>query len=136
MLNSHQLKHLACSILLSLLFAGLCGAIADSPYPCVLSSHAAFEYPAGNVQCNEDVRAIFREHPGFFQLLLTDNGNNAVIKDNPGGIGLKNMEDRAASVGGRITFTPSPQGFRIFLTVPMVAGVGAKIKCARHLTTA
>ena len=60
----------------------------------------------------------FREHPGFFQLLLTDNGNNAVMKENPGGIGLKNMEDRAASVGGRITFTPSPQGFRIFLTVP------------------
>ncbi|MBO4669195.1 MAG: sensor histidine kinase [Lachnospiraceae bacterium] len=64
------------------------------------------------------IDVIFREHPGFFQLLLTDNGNNAEVKENPGGIGLKNMEDRAKSVGGRITFTPSPQGFRIFLTVP------------------
>ena len=64
------------------------------------------------------IDVIFREHPGFFQLLLSDNGKNAEVKENPGGIGLKNMEDRAKSVGGRITFTPSPEGFRIFLTIP------------------
>ena len=65
---------------------------------------------------------IFREHPAFYQLLLTDNGTGSEKADgsdaNRRGIGLKNMEDRAASVGGAITFTPSAQGFRIFMTIP------------------
>ena len=74
------------------------------------------------------IEIIFREHPAFYQLLLTDNGHidNAVGPINarePGarGIGLRNMEDRAASVGGRVTFTASEQGFRIFLTIPKQA---------------
>jgi len=53
--------------------AWLADAIADSPYPCVLSSHAAFEYPEGNVQCNEEIRAIFRAHPG--KVVLCMNGH-------------------------------------------------------------
>ncbi len=59
---------------------------------------------------------IFREHPAFYQLLVEDNGKNAEIRR--GGIGLRNMEDRAADVGGHISFTASEQGFRIFMTVP------------------
>lgn len=59
---------------------------------------------------------VIREHPGFYQLMLEDNGNCSEIKE--GGIGLKNMTDRAAALGGRITFTPSPEGFRIFMSVP------------------
>ena len=59
---------------------------------------------------------IFREHPAFYQLLIEDNGKNAEIRR--GGIGLRNMEDRAAGVGGHITFTASGKGFRIFMTVP------------------
>ena len=59
---------------------------------------------------------IFREHPAFYQLLVEDNGRHAEIRH--GGIGLRNMEDRAADIGGRISFTASEQGFRIFMTVP------------------
>ena len=71
------------------------------------------------------IEIIFREHPAFYQLLLSDNGHAAdtetvVNAREPGsrGIGLRNMEDRATGVGGRISFTASEQGFRIFLTIP------------------
>lgn len=64
---------------------------------------------------------IFREHPGFFQLLIEDNGKNKEQTEFTGGIGLRNMEDRAKNVGGRISFTASEQGFRVFLTIPKQA---------------
>ncbi|MCR4780456.1 MAG: sensor histidine kinase [Ruminiclostridium sp.] len=63
---------------------------------------------------------VFREHPAFYQLLVEDNGSCGAMKR--GGIGLKNMEDRAAGVGGQITFTPSDSGFRVFMTIPKEAG--------------
>lgn len=64
----------------------------------------------------DKISIIFREHPAFYQLQIEDNG--CVTEIGHGGIGLKNMEDRAADCGGRITFTPSERGFRIFMTIP------------------
>ncbi|MBQ6180881.1 MAG: sensor histidine kinase [Ruminococcus sp.] len=63
---------------------------------------------------------IFREHPAFYQLLVEDNGSASEIHET--GIGLKNMEDRARSVGGNIRFTPSASGFRIFMSIPKKQG--------------
>ncbi len=57
-----------------------------------------------------------REHPAFYQLLIMDNGRADSIKET--GIGLKNMTDRAESVGGFISFTPSAEGFRVFASLP------------------
>lgn len=62
------------------------------------------------------IRVIIREHPGFYQLMLEDNGTCAKIGES--GIGLKNMEDRANSVSGRIYFTASENGFCIFMSIP------------------
>ena len=62
------------------------------------------------------ISIIVREHPAFYQLVMEDNGSCTVIKES--GIGLKNMTDRAEALKGRITFTPSPNGFRIFLSIP------------------
>lgn len=62
------------------------------------------------------ISIILREHPAFYQLMLTDNGHCSEIRES--GIGLSDMEDRAASVGGKITFTPSADGFRIFMSIP------------------
>lgn len=59
---------------------------------------------------------VIREHPVFYQVMVADNGACTDIKDS--GIGLKNMEDRAAACGGRVTFTPSEKGFRVFMTIP------------------
>lgn len=63
---------------------------------------------------------VFQEHPAFYQLLLEDNGTRKTEQENSHGIGLRNMEDRVNSVGGRITFTHTDSGFRIFMTVPKV----------------
>lgn len=62
------------------------------------------------------IKIVLREHPGFYQLMLEDNGSGSEIKES--GIGLKNMKDRADIVGGRISFTASDKGFGIFMTIP------------------
>lgn len=62
------------------------------------------------------INIVIREHPAFFQLMLEDNGKCTEIKES--GIGLKNMSDRAAALNGRITFTPSEEGFKIFMSLP------------------
>ncbi|MBQ8960914.1 MAG: sensor histidine kinase [Ruminococcus sp.] len=64
----------------------------------------------------DTVRILIREHPVFYQVQIEDNGACSEIKES--GIGLKNMEERAAAVGGRISFTPSDRGFRIFMSIP------------------
>lgn len=56
------------------------------------------------------------EHPGLYQLIIEDNGSCSKIADT--GIGLNNMRERASSVGGTISFTPSEKGFRIFMSIP------------------
>lgn len=62
------------------------------------------------------VTVIFREHPGFYQLMIEDNGVCKTVLGS--GIGLKNMEERANGIGARISFKPSEKGFRIFMSVP------------------
>ncbi|MBR6968688.1 MAG: sensor histidine kinase [Ruminococcus sp.] len=64
----------------------------------------------------DKISIVIREHPAFYQLMLEDNGSCSEIRES--GIGLKNMRDRAEALGGRITFTPSEKGFRIFMSVP------------------
>ncbi|WP_294473741.1 sensor histidine kinase [uncultured Ruminococcus sp.] len=57
-----------------------------------------------------------QEHPAFYRLTIEDNGNCSAIADT--GIGLHNMRDRAETLGGSISFTPSEKGFRIFVSIP------------------
>lgn len=65
------------------------------------------------------IKIVFLEHPAFYQLLVEDNGSGTARDSGSShGIGLKNMEDRASGVGGRITFTHTEKGFRIFMTIP------------------
>jgi len=58
------------------------------------------------------------EHPAFYQLLVTDNGSTKSISENAG-IGLQNMSDRVAALGGVFRVDMS-KGFRIFISVPKV----------------
>lgn len=71
----------------------------------------AVKHSSGN-----KISVVFREHPAFYQLMIKDNGKLKKISEN--GIGLKNMEERADSVGGKISFTPSEHGFTVFMSVP------------------
>ena len=56
----------------------------------------------------DKISIIVREHPGFYQLMLEDNGCCTEIKES--GIGLKNMSDRAAALKGTISFSLSDKG--------------------------
>lgn len=62
---------------------------------------------------------MLREHTGFYQLMINDNGTAEKIKES--GIGLHNMEARVREQGGTIHFSVE-NGFRIFITLPKVKG--------------
>ena len=84
------------------------------------------------------LRVELTGHPGFFKLVVMDNGNPFLKNgahgsltgsgerhftgtDIPGditGIGLKNMSDRVSAVHGRISFDSSASGFRVEVSVP------------------
>ena len=62
------------------------------------------------------ISIVIREHPAFYQLMMKDNGSCSKINDS--GIGLKNMRERAEALKGVISFTPSQDGFKIFMSIP------------------
>lgn len=59
---------------------------------------------------------LIREHPALYQLVIQDNGIqfNSRSKN---GIGIHNIHDRIASVGGNVNIK-SDNGFRIFISIP------------------
>lgn len=57
-----------------------------------------------------------REHPSFYQLILTDNGTNP-SKTDLSGIGLKNIQGRVENLGGYYNIKTHP-GFELFITIP------------------
>jgi len=63
-----------------------------------------------------EVTVTMREHPGFYQLLVEDNGTTFQEKDSDG-IGLTNMKERASALQGNLRIT-TDNGFRIFLSIP------------------
>lgn len=59
---------------------------------------------------------VLREHPALYQLVIQDNGSHiSNTRDN--GIGIKNITDRVAAVGGNLNIS-TDQGFRIFISIP------------------
>lgn len=63
-----------------------------------------------------DVSITLNEHPGFYQLIIKDNGTvNDYNLEN--GIGIRNMLDRVASLKGNININ-TQSGFKIFITIP------------------
>lgn len=67
------------------------------------------------------VDVTIKEHPGFYQLLIEDNGKNK-IGSNPddlvgNGIGLNNMQERVSKLNG-ILHIQTDKGFRIFISIP------------------
>lgn len=63
---------------------------------------------------------LVREHPGFYQMIIEDNGtakDSKVLNGNAGGIGLKNMADRVAGLSGTISISDE-KGFKIMISVP------------------
>ncbi len=64
------------------------------------------------------MQIIFREHPAFLQLIISDDGTD--IKPSVGnGIGLTNIKERISALSGTILIT-TEDGFKIFATIPLV----------------
>lgn len=65
---------------------------------------------------NADTMQIkFQEHPGFYQLLIQDNGTDIDLNYSSG-IGLTNMEERMKTLGGVLKIS-TENGFRIFISI-------------------
>ncbi len=65
------------------------------------------------------VSITVKEHPGFYQLLIEDNGtknNTEHVKDDTSGIGLSNMKERVETLHG-IIHIQQEEGFRIFVSI-------------------
>lgn len=78
---------------------------------------------------NVTVRCM--EHPSFYQLIVTDDGEGRIRADGRGvaeGMGLGSMRERVEALGG--TFTAGPRagapGWRVFATVPKQQGDDAQ----------
>lgn len=63
-----------------------------------------------------NVHITVREHPGFYQLIIEDNGKSISIQPDSG-LGLTNMRDRVETLGGTIQFQTT-KGFCVFITIP------------------
>lgn len=62
------------------------------------------------------ITILMREHPGFYQLAIEDNGKEKMDISHAG-IGLTNIGDRVESLMGNITISDE-NGFRILVSIP------------------
>ncbi|MFA9399110.1 MAG: sensor histidine kinase [Clostridiaceae bacterium] len=59
---------------------------------------------------------LIREHPGFYQFIIEDNGSYASYYTK-NGIGLKNINDRVTSFNGYVNIN-CDKGFKLFISIP------------------
>lgn len=59
---------------------------------------------------------LLREHPGFYQFILQDNGHVEDYRPE-NGIGLQNIHERVETLHGVVNIT-AENGFRIFISIP------------------
>jgi signal transduction histidine kinase len=57
--------------------------------------------------------------PGRFELRVADDGQGFDAVTRRSGMGISNMETRAAGIGGRISITSGPSGTQVLLSVPL-----------------
>lgn len=66
------------------------------------------------------VHVLLREHPGFYQLIVQDNGHGCPNVRYTG-LGLQNIAERVESLNGRVRFGGNG-GFTVFISLPKGAG--------------
>lgn len=67
------------------------------------------------------INITLREHPGFYQLLIEDDGH-VKNKSLLGGIGLDNMRDRVEAFDGTFRIN-TDNSFRIFISIPKPSNI-------------
>lgn len=58
-----------------------------------------------------------REHPGFYQLCVENNGRSNSPSSSSGGIGISNMRDRLSPLRGTLQISRE-NGFHLFISIP------------------
>ena len=61
-----------------------------------------------------------------FRLTIRDDGVGS--SSGPEGIGMRGMKERAADVGGRVTYLSTAHGFTVSLSIPVAAGSASTIQ--------
>ena len=64
----------------------------------------------------DKIDIVVREHPGFYQLSIEDNGTKIRSNLESGGIGLSNMKERVEALNGTLRIQ-TEQGFKIFISI-------------------
>ena len=66
-------------------------------------------------------RVIVSAHtdPGRFELHIADDGHGFDATTRRSGMGISNMETRAAGIGGRVSITTGSSGTKVLLSVPL-----------------
>ena len=64
----------------------------------------------------DQLSILIREHPGFYQLMIRDNGTGIHLTTSPG-IGLTNIQERVQSLSGTLQIS-TESGFRLFVSIP------------------
>lgn len=65
------------------------------------------------------VDVYVNEFPGFYQLIVKDNGTNIIYHKDNDGIGIKNIRDRITLLNGILNINTN-DGFRIFISIPKI----------------
>ncbi len=92
---------------------------SDVSYEIKYSFIAIIKEALSNIIKHSDasfVRMKLREHPGFYQLVICDNGHG-VTGVSQKGLGIDNMKQRIDSLGGVINISKDNK-FEIFISVP------------------
>ena len=63
----------------------------------------------------DEIHIVLREHPGFYQMSVEDNGTVVESGTEPG-IGLSNMRERVENLGGTLRIRRE-KGFQIFVSI-------------------
>lgn len=96
---------------------------AALPRPVALAAAAIVREALSNAAVHgraDRARVSVAEFPGFYQLVVEDNGRGAA-EDTGRGLGLTSMEERVGALGGTFSgapLAPPRTGFRIFATFP------------------
>ena len=64
-------------------------------------------------------RLTLIEHPGFYQMIISDNGS-AALADFEKGLGLRSIAERIEALKGHFLIR-TLSGFEIFITIPKEA---------------
>ena len=65
----------------------------------------------------DKVQITVREHPSFYQLVISDNGTRKTDISVSSGMGLSSMQERIQALNGVLRIQ-TETGFRIFITIP------------------